>query len=805
MKLSLNWLKEYVDIDITPQELAHILTMAGLEVEALEKIGCIPEEVIVAKVLSAVKHPGADRLSLCNVDTGETTVQVVCGAPNVKEGVLAPLALPGAKFRNGLTIKESRLRGEFSGGMLCAEDELGLTDDHSGIMILPDNLEVGTSLKDALSLEDWSLDISLTPNRPDCASVIGIAREVAALTGKKLRLPEVQYREEGEPIDDVTSVNVADPKGCPRYAAGMIRNVTLETSPFWMRYRLHVSGTRSKNNIVDISNYVLLETGQPLHTFDYDQLNENRIVVARAAEGEKFHTLDGQERTLNKEHLMICDGKKPVGIAGIMGGLNSEISDSTSNILIESAYFNPVTIRRGAKSIGISSEASYRFERGIDIEGVIYALKRALSLSIELAGGAINKGIIDIYPEKYKSPDITLRVGKTNEFLGAAITKQEMVSFLEALKMSVVDMNADTIQVTPPTYRVDIEREIDLVEEIARMYGYDNIAKTYPAIRPSEKAELPVLGLHDRACDILIGTGFTEIVTFSFVSPESANLLGAREDSPIRSFVELMNPLTTEQSVMRTSLLPGLFSTVKENIYHGEPNLKLFEWGKIYLRDDSKDLPDERVTLAGVMSGNYAYKKWHNEIRPVDFYDIKGAVEVLLDSLGLGGAEYIRREISEAYDKNASCNICFNGTVLGTMGKISVDVCERYDLKTASLYAFELDIQKILEAISSNRFEFRSFGKYPAVIRDISIIVDKKVESLSIQRIIRKVGGDLIESVDVFSIFEGEKFGSGKKAVSFRICYRSNERTLDGELVNSLHEKVINSIREEAGGTLSEG
>ena len=316
---------------------------------------------------------------------------------------------------------------------------------------------------------------------------------------------------------------------------------------------------------------------------------------------------------------------------------------------------------------------------------------------------------------------------------------------------------------------------------------------------------MPVLGLHDRACDILTGAGFTEIITFSFVSPETANLLGAGKESPVRSFVELMNPLTTEQSVMRTSLLPGLFSTVKENIYHGEPNLKLFEWGKIYLRDDSKELPDERVTLAGVMSGNYAYKKWHNEIRPVDFYDIKGAVEVLLDSLGLGGAEYIRREISEAYDKNASCNICFNGTVLGTMGKISVDVCERYDLKTASLYAFELDIQKILEAISSNRFEFRSFGKYPAVIRDISIIVDKKVESLSIQRIIRKVGGDLIESVDVFSIFEGEKFGSGKKAVSFRICYRSNERTLDGELVNSLHEKVINSIREEAGGTLSEG
>ncbi|MGD9159240.1 MAG: phenylalanine--tRNA ligase subunit beta [Desulfobacteraceae bacterium] len=806
MKLSLNWLKEYVDIDITPQELSHILTMAGLEVEELERIGDIPDEVIVAKVLSVEKHPKADKLVLCNVDTGETTVQVVCGAPNVREGILAAMALPGAKFKNGLTIKKSKLRGEISGGMLCAEDELGLTDDHSGIMILPEGLEIGSRLKDALNLkEDWSLNISLTPNRPDCASVIGIAREVAALTGKKLKLPEVKYQEDGAPINEVTSVDVVDPEGCPRYAAGMIRNVTLEPSPFWMRYRLHVSGTRSKNNVVDISNYVLLETGQPLHTFDYDQLNENRIVVARANEGDKFHTLDGQERTLNKEHLMICDGEKPVGVAGIMGGLNSEISDSTTNILIESAYFNPVTIRRGAKSLGISSEASYRFERGVDIEGVIYALKRALSLSLELAGGVINKGIIDIYPEIYKSPVINLRVDKTNVFLGASISKQEMVSYLKALQMDVVEKDGDTLKVTPPTYRVDIEREIDLVEEVARMYGYDNIAETYPAIRPSDKAEMPVLGLHNRAYDILAGAGLSEIITYSFVSPESADLLNAGENSYIRSFVDLMNPLTSEQSVMRTSLLPGLISSVKENIAHGEPNLKLFEWGKIYIKDDSNELPIEKVTLSGVMSGNHSIKKWHNEIRLIDFYDIKGVVEVLLDSLGLTEYSFVRREISEAYDRNISCNVCMGDIILGTLGKISSDVLEKNEIKSNALYAFEIDIEKLLDAISSKRFEFRSFGKYPAVFRDISIVVEKTVESMPIQGIIRKIGGDLVESVDVFSVYEGEKLGFDKKALSFRICYRSKEETLGGGLVNRLHEKVINSIREETGGTLSEG
>ncbi len=804
MKLSLNWLKEYVDINITPQELSHILTMAGLEVEELEEIGNISDKIIVAKIIAILKHPKADRLCLCNVDTGDSIVQVVCGATNMKEGDLVPMALPGAKLKNGLVIKKSKLRGEESNGMLMAEDELGLTDSHAGLMILPPDLTPGTKLSEAMDLHDWSLDISLTPNRSDCASVIGIAREVSALTGEKLKKPDVEYAEEGAPINDVTSIDVQDSEGCPRYMAGMIQNVTLKESPFWMRYRLYVSGTRCKNNIVDISNYVLLETGQPLHTFDYDQLSENRVVVKRAEDGAKFTTLDGQEHILNSEHLMICDGQKPVGVAGIMGGLNSEISDNTVNILIESAFFNPVTIRRGAKKLGISSEASYRFERGVDIEGVEYALKRALSLSINLAGGAINKGTIDVYPEKYKSPEITLRVNRTNDFLGETIEKDEMVSYLKALQMEVTELDGDTLKVIPPTYRVDIEREIDLVEEVARMHGYDNIPETYPAIRPGDKPEMPVLTLHDRACSILAGAGFNEIITYSFISPESANLLDAAEDSPLRSFVELMNPLTSEQSVMRTSLLPGLFAAVKENVSHGEPNLKLYEWGKIFIKDGTNDLPIETVTLSGIMSGNYCEKNWYSDARLTDFYDIKGAVEVLMGSLGLSDCTFDRKDISEAYDKKISCNICFGDILIGTLGKIRNDILEKNEIKTKTLFAFELDVEKLLEALSSNKFEYRSFGKYPAVFRDISIVVDKTVESYPVQGIIKNIGGDLVESVEVFSVFEGEKLGADKKALSFRICYRSNTETLDGDLVNRLHEKVIDGIREETGGTLSE-
>ncbi len=398
--------------------------------------------------------------------------------------------------------------------------------------------------------------------------------------------------------------------------------------------------------------------------------------MARAKDGEKFYTLDGQERTLNSEHLMICDGRKPVGIAGIMGGLNSEIADTSSNIFIESAYFNPVTIRRGAKSVGISSEASYRFERGIDIEGVIYALKRALSLSLQLAGGKINRGLIDVYPAKFEPPVIDLRVDRTNAFLGADIKKGEMASYLKALEMEVTEKEANTLKVVPPTYRVDITREIDLVEEIARMHGYDYIPETLPAIRPADKPINDIHRLHDRACDTLAGAGFSEIITFSFISPESANLLQAEEKSPLRQFVKLLNPLTSEQSVMRTSLLPGLLSIVKENISHGEQNLKLFEWGEVFFRDDSNELPVEKIMLAGVISGNYAAKKWYNETRKVDFYDIKGAVEVLLESIGLTGMQYERRLMTEPYDKNISCNICHGESILGTVGKIAKVVLE---------------------------------------------------------------------------------------------------------------------------------
>lgn len=807
MRLSLNWLKEYVNIDVSADELSRLLTMAGLEVEEVTPVGQDVRMVIVAKILAVDKHPGADRLFVCRMDNGRDEVPVVCGAPNLRPGDMVPLALPGAVLPNKMKVKESRIRGELSSGMLLAEDELCLTDDHSGIMILPDNLEPGTELSSAMTIDDYAFDISLTPNRPDCASVIGIAREIAAVTGQKIRIPEIEYKEEGPPITDLAKVDVKDGSGCPRYAAGMIQDVVLGPSPFWMRYRLFVSNVRAINNIVDISNYVLLETGQPLHTFDYDQIKDHRIIVSRAKNHESFTTLDGQERTLNDEHLMICDGERPVALAGIMGGINSEISDNSKNILIESAFFNPVTIRRGSKALGLQTEASYHFERGVDIEGVIYALKRALMLSYQLSEGKINKGIIDIYPEPYTPPVIDLRIEKTNKFLGTSITGDKMVSYLRSLEMKVSDPENGRIQVIPPTYRVDIEREVDLMEEIARLEGYDNIEITYPPVRPSEEKELPSLTLKNRICEILTGLGFSEIITYSFISPESIDKLGVEEDSsPIRSIVTLKNPLTIEQSIMRTSLLPGMLRVIRENTARGEMDLKLFEWGKIFINKGSdQDLPIEKLSLIGAMTGLYQEKTWYNDARTVDFYDIKASVEVILEALSLKNVIFERTEPGPVLHALESCTIKIDNTNIGTLGKVNPKVIKGYDIKTDSILIFELDVDEILENTAGYSAKFEQFAKFPAVLRDLSIIIDRNIDSSPIIDIIKKSGGDLVESVNIFDLYEGEKLGSSKKAVSFRVCYRSKDGTLEGNQVNKIHERVIEKVRAETGGTLSEG
>ncbi len=804
MRVSVNWLKDFVDIDISPHELAERLTMTGVEVETLDPVGHSLQDIVAAKILSVSRHPEADRLFLCHVDVGDGEVPVVCGAPHLRKGMLVPMALPGTRLPGGMKVKESRIRGERSVGMLLAEDEMGLTDDHTGVMTLPPDLSPGTRVSEALSLEDWALDIDVTPNRPDCASVMGIAREIAAFTGQRLKRPEIRMTPGPTSIEDLTQVHIDDPKGCPRYAAGVIRGVTLSPSPFWLRYRLHVSGVRAINNIVDVTNYVLLETGHPLHAFDYDRLRENRIVVRRAKEGEVFTTLDGQSHTLNGEALMICDAERAVALAGIMGGLNSEIYEGSTNVLVESAFFDPVTIRRGAKRLGLATEASYRFERGADIEGVLYALQRALMLIAQLGGGEVAKGLIDNYPNPHIPPVIDLRVDRANDLLGFSISQETVAGYLKALEMEVQEVETNRLRVTPPSFRVDLTREVDLIEEVARMEGFDKISVTFPSIRPSDEVDPPEHVTAETVREIMVGLGFNEVINYSFVSPDTADLLGAGEESPFRSFVPILNPLTVDQSVMRTSLVPGILETIKTNVVYGEKDLRLFEWGKVFTHMETNTLPREEPFLAAVMTGSLNQKQWYCEEKGVDFYDIKGSFEALLRALGLRDVLFKRGDMPPYYNPEISSLIRFSDAVIGYVGQIRPAVMARFDLEDTTAYLFELDINALLGRMPEG-ISFEPLAKFPAVFRDISLVVKKQVESIKIQEIVKREGGDLVESVRLYDLYEGGKMDAAEKAMTLRVCYRSRQGTLEGKEVNRLHEAITERIRQETGARLREG
>ncbi|MBW1921960.1 MAG: phenylalanine--tRNA ligase subunit beta [Deltaproteobacteria bacterium] len=804
MKVCLSWLKEYVDIDMSPEALSEALTMVGLEVEGLEPVGSGLERVVAARIESLEKHPNADRLALCRVNTGAGTHTVVCGAPNLREGMRVPLACPGADLPGVGAVSETEIRGVASWGMLLAEDEMGLTDDHSGILELPEGATPGLGVAEVLGLPDWTLEIGLTPNRPDCACVLGIAREIAALTGRRLKQPPIDYREQGPEIHRRAGVEIRDPVGCPRYAAGLVQGVRLSPSPFWMRYRLHQSGVRSINNVVDVTNYVLLEMGQPLHAFDYDRLRRNRIVVQRAEDGSRFTTLDGRTRDLDGETLMICDAERPVALAGIMGGLNSEIFAGSENVLVESAYFDPVTIRRASKRLGLSTEASYRFERGVDIEGVTRALRRSLHLISSLAGGAVARGLIDEYPEPFSRPTVVLRVERANQLLGTELGEEKIRKYLEALEMDVESGGRGQLQVRPPAFRVDITREVDLVEEVARMEGYQKIPVTFPRLRGGAGPLSRDLVLRDRVRAAMVGFGFSEIITYSFVSPEALDILHGPGQDPSTEAVKLLNPLSSEQSVMRTSLLPGLLAAMKNNALRGEKEIKIFEWGKVFRVTAEGPLPEERPFLGVLMMGVFQRKAWYNTLRAVDFYDMKGVAEAILQEIGVGEAVFRKAQDPPGYRPEVSAEIVVGESQIGLLGQVAPRVMEAYELEKESAFAFELDVEALLGLDLAGKV-YRPVAKYPAVYRDISIVVADSVESAAVWRVIREAGGDLVESVELFDSFSGRGMEPGQKALGFRVCYRSQSHTLDGVEVNRLHEHVIDRIREQTGGRLREG
>jgi len=794
MKVSLNWLKDYVDIRMGLKELINLLTMAGLEVEEAISLGGGLEKVVVAEICSIRKHPNADRLSLVEVKTHQETFSIICGATNIREGQKVPLALVGARLSNGIEIKRSKIRGVPSEGMLCSEIELALGQDASGIMILPAHAPLGVDLGEAMGLKDTLLDISITPNRPDCLCVIGVAREIAALTHQKVKYPTHSLSDRGEEIHQKTSVTVLDQDLCPRYVARMIEEVKIGPSPHWMSDRLEKVGIRSINNVVDVTNYVMMEYGQPLHAFDFELLEEGRIVVRRAKEGEGFVTLDGVKRTLDKEMLMICDGVKPVAIAGVMGGLNSEIKEDTQKVLLESAYFDPAGNRRTSKKLGLETEAAYRFGRGIDYGGCLSAANRAAQLIQELTGGRMLEGVVDAYPVMIKPSPIRLSVKKVHQVLGTEVSAKQVRNYLEDLELEIQEKDEDIILVTPASFRGDLEREIDLIEEVARLDGYERIPITIPKGPPSSEERSKEFFVERKVIDTLIDHGYYEVITYSFTSPDSWDAIGLSLDDPRRQHLRILNPLTEDLSVMRTTLIPGLLETARHNLSRKNSNLKLFELKKVFIPQGGERLPREVKYLVGVAMGFDRDPHWAFSPRPVDFYDIKGCVEDLLEALKIRGLKFHRAEDIPYLHPGKASRVIFEDEVLGVLGELHPQVLDLYEIHGKS-YLFEMDFSKMVQWAGEEK-RFQSLPKFPEVYRDISVVVDKTLESERVMETIRTFRQPFVEEVSLFDIYEGPPIPEGKKGISYRIRYQANDRTLTDEEVNQYHEKILSRLKE---------
>ena len=793
MLVALKWLRDYVDIDVAPAELAERLTMAGLEVDALNETGPAFRGVRVARILSCKPHPNADTLSLCEVTTGEATHTIVCGAKNIRVGDTVPLALAGAVLPGDFVIRDSRIRGEVSEGMLCSEEELGIGGDAAGIMILPPDLPLGAELGDLLNLRDAALDIGVTPNRADCLSIVGVAREWAAIAGEELRYPATDVIENDEDIREITSVSILDPDLCPRYTARIIKDVRIGPSPLWIRQRLEAVGLRPINNVVDVTNFVMMELGQPLHAFDYRFLEEGRIVVRRSREGEPFISLDGKERVLNTGTLLICDGVKPVAIGGVMGGLNSEIKPDTEMILLESAYFNSSSIRRTSRELAMGTDAAFRFERGIDPEGVIRALNRAARLIAEVSGGTVCRGVIDEYPRKVETASrIPLRIRRVNDVLGTVVPAGEIVRILKSLEMVVEPEGDERFAVTPPTCRIDIVREIDLIEEIARLYGYDRAPSTLPAVSVITGVGEGKGTVEGRLREIMTGAGYTEVINYSFISQSAVDQLDIGEADERRCHVRIRNPLTEEQAVMRTTMVYSLLLNAKRNADCGRFDLKIFEVGRTFIGRGEGELPQEQNRAACLITGLRYEDRWHSRDLRADFYDLKGCVENILEVLRIPSSRFRSGIHEPILHPGKSCGVFSGEDRIGFVGEVHPDVLARMDLK-GPIVVCELDLDR-LAALFSAKTSFRSIPRFPSSSRDVAFLIRRELEAREVLLPAEDSHEELLEKVQIFDIYEGINLPTGMKSLGLRFSYRGADRTLTDDEVNEVHGRIVQRI-----------
>jgi phenylalanyl-tRNA synthetase beta chain len=789
MLLPIKWLKDYVATDKDSKELADKLTLSGSHVESINSLNKGVKDVIVGKILSLEKHPGADKLLICEVDIGKKKLQIVTGATNLIEGDYVPVAVVGSQLPGDIIIEKTNFRGVESHGMLCSLKELGYADNviskemKDGIFVLDKEYPLGSDIVDVLNLNDEVIEFEITPNRPDCLSIIGMARETSATFNIPLKEPVININNEEEDISKyIEDIEVLS-DNCSRYYARVIKDVKIKESPLWMQIKLMAAGVRPINNIVDITNYVMLEYGEPLHAFDLGKLEGKKIIIRQAEKGEKIKTLDDIDRELEPTDLVIADEKNPIAIAGVMGGFDSEISKDTKVVLLEGANFNEKSVRLTAKRLNLRTEASNRFEKGIDPNLCSKAVDRVCQL-IELTGaGTVVKSFIDKYKDVKEEKTITLRPEIVNSLLGVDIDVESMVRYLNSLGIKST-FDGKLIYSTIPTYRMDLSIEADLIEEIGRLYGFHNI-ESKPLVGKLTRGKKPYDKIvEDKGKAVLQSLGYNEVMTYSFISPKAYDKIMLPEDSDLRKYVKLLNPLGEDYSVMRTTLIPTMMELLSRNYNRGVESTFAYEIGNIFI---PKELPVEELPLEEkVLSIGFYGEK--------DFYYLKESINKLLGRLGITGMEYIREEKNPTFHPGRTAKILLNGEVLGIIGEIHMDVCENYDINTR-VYIGQLDFSKIIELTNFDK-RYKPLPKYPSMTRDIAVVVDEDILVGNIEKIILKHGGDLIESIKLFDIYRGDQIPENKKSIAFSITYRSYERTLRDKEINDIQELIIRDLQD---------
>jgi len=793
MNISYNWLKQYIDIDLSPVDLAQKLTAIGLEANIVEQFPEFFKSIRVGYVISREKHPDADKLSVCQVDMGdEEPHQIICGAPNVAVGQKVPVATIGTTFPNGMVIKKAKLRGVFSSGMICSERELELSENHDGIMVLDDATELGTDMTRYLSGNDVSLELDLTPDRSDALGHIGVARDLSALLNIPMHKPEFKLIENGPATSDLLKVEIQSTDACPRYAARIVNNVKISESPTWLRQRLQTAGIRSINNVVDAANYVLMETGHPLHTFDSRYIEGGSIIVRMANENEKITTLDGKERKLDSSVLLICDANKPIAVAGVMGGENSEVKDDTTDLVLESAYFNPVVVRRGARKLQLSTDASHRFERGTDPNGIPFALDRLASLIIEVAGGELTKGQVDSYPEEIQPVEVAFRAPRCNKILGTQIAAQTMKTILTGLGMSVKDSGDQAFIVTIPTFRPDITREIDLVEEVGRIYGYDNIPTPEHFSIANKTSKTTPDQMREKVMDHLAATGFNQIFGNSLVSvDEHPTVLGDEEA------LVLANPLSREMATMRTSLFPGVIKAAVYNVNRRQSDLKLFEIGQVSTLDTTIDTgAREQTHLALIISGELQNQQWSQPPVNADLFHLKGLLAALFADLFKERIGFVSVDHPLFPD---ALSIVQNEKKIGILGKLRED---QTDSKLVNGIYAELYLPESLGL--KNEIKYENISVFPSVERDLSFMVDSSVMYTDLEKVINENAGKYLIYSRLYDIYEGKSIASGKKSLTFRLVFQNKKRTLTEKEIDKDFKRILKGLENAYNAALRE-